>query len=58
MDYELHQPKYATLNKVHSEPGKVGAYKLIDIDAIYYIVKDCEVSLEWIMMGKGNMFKK
>jgi len=31
--------------------------KQFDVGWIHYIVKDYGINLEWIMFGKGNMFK-
>ena len=32
-------------------------YKLIDIDALAYLVKDFGVSSDWLLLGRGKMFK-
>lgn len=57
-DYELHRPKYSnirTFSRNHKKPGT--GYKFIDIDAVSYLVVDYGVSSEWIMAGRGDMFK-
>lgn len=58
-EYGLHRPKYSNLrtrSKDHSNPGT--GYKFIDIDSLSYLVKDFGVSSDWLLIGKGGMFRK
>lgn len=33
-------------------------YKVIDIDALSYIVQDYKVSADWLLTWRGGMFRK
>lgn len=37
---------------------KVSRYKSVEIEGIYYLAKSYGVSSEWLLMGRGEMFKK
>jgi hypothetical protein len=50
LKYGLHKSKYYELRDG-------GNYKFIDIDALNYLVKDYGVSADWLLTGKGTMFK-
>ena len=59
-DNDLNRPKYVKLRQLILNPeiertGK--PYKVIDIDALSYIVKDGKVSASWLLTGKGDIFK-
>lgn len=57
-EYGLHRPKYSnirTRTKDESKPGT--GYKFIDLDALAYLVSDYGVSSEWLLLGKGGMFR-
>lgn len=56
-DYQLHRPKYSNIKNHLEDPAGGTGYKFIDIDALSYIVEDYEVSAEWLLTGKGGMFK-
>jgi hypothetical protein len=56
--YGLHRPKYSNLrsaetNRDVNAPG----YKFIDIDALAYLAADYGISSDWLLLGKGSMFK-
>lgn len=55
--YDLHQPKYSRLRSATMDTTKECPYKLIDIDALAYLVKDFGVSSDWLLLGRGKMFK-
>jgi DNA polymerase/3'-5' exonuclease PolX len=58
-DYGLHRPKYSNLRTRSKDPEKVGTgYKFIDVDALAYLVRDFKVSSDWLLIGKGGMFRK
>lgn len=58
-DYKLHRPKYSNLRTRSRDETKVGTgYKFIDIDALSYLVADFGVSSDWLLLGKGGMFRK
>jgi len=56
--YDLHRPKYSTLrSKFNDNIQRESGYKFIDIDSISYLVSDYKVSAEWLLLGKGKIFK-
>ena len=56
-EYGLHRPKYSNIRTLSKE-GKPGTgYKLIDIDALAYLVKNYGISADWLLLGIGGMFK-
>ena len=58
IDYKLHRPKYSNLRTLSNE-GKPGTgYKLIDLDSLAYLVDDYGVSADWLLTGRGGMFRK
>ena len=58
-EYNLHRPKYSNLRTLSKDKSKPGTgYKFIDLDALSYLVKDYNISAEWLLLGKGDMFKK
>ncbi len=57
-DYDLHRAKYSNIRTAMKNPDKPGTgYKLIDVDALAYLVADYGISAEWLLMGKGRMFR-
>ncbi len=56
-EYGLHKPKYSRLRTQIGDPAKVSKYKFIDIDSLYYLVKDFNISADWLLTGKGKMFR-
>lgn len=58
-EYGLHRPKYSNLRTRSKDQSKLGTgYKFIDVDALAYLVKDFKISSEWLLLGKGGMFRK
>lgn len=57
-DYNLNRPKYTNLrNYIKDETKrKPKSYRLIDIDALLYLVKDYGISARWLITGRGGMF--
>lgn len=59
-NHSLNRVKYcnikAELTKPLSERKKTN-YKIIDLDALAYICNDFKVSPEWLLLGRGKMFK-
>jgi len=39
------------------EPEKISRYKFIDIQALYYLVKDYKISAHWLLTGEGDVFR-
>lgn len=58
-DYGLHRPKYSNLRTRSKDENRVGTgYKFIDIDSLSYLVSDFGISSDWLLVGKGGMFRK
>ena len=63
-DYGLNRTKYSKVRSRKFTQEEVGEedpkniYKLIDIDALSYLVEDYGVNPEWLLTGKGGMFKQ
>jgi len=56
--YGLEKAKYTKLKNAMLPPKKESVYKLIEIDALTYLVKDFKVSADWLLTGRGDkMFK-
>lgn len=56
-DYHLHKAKYSRIRTAMQETDKESPYKFIDIDALSYLVKDFNISADWLLIGKGGMYK-
>ncbi len=57
-DYGLHRPKYSNLRTRAKDNTKIGTgYKFIDIDSLAYLVQDFGISADWLLTGKGGMFR-
>lgn len=57
-EYDLHKPKYSNLRTMSKDKSKQGTgYKFIDLDALSYLVKDYNISADWLLLGKGDMFR-
>lgn len=56
--YELHRPRYSNIKNHFKDPSKGTGYKLIDTDALAFLVKDYGISADWLLLGQGGMFKK
>lgn len=57
-EYQLHRPKYSNLRTFSKDKTKPGTgYKFIDIDVLAYLVADFGISSDWLLLGKGGMFK-
>lgn len=57
-DYSLHRPKYSNIRSLVQEDKPGTGYKLIDIDALSYLVLYYKVSADWLLTGRGSMFRK
>lgn len=57
-EHKLNRSKYVDLYASIRNPLRDPKYKLIDIELIAYLVKDFGVSPEWLLFGKGEVFKK
>lgn len=56
-EYGLHRPKYSNIRKLMQQNEHGTGYKLIDIDALYYLVDDYNISADWLLTGRGGMFR-
>jgi hypothetical protein len=56
-EYDLHRPTYSNIRTMVTD-GKPGTgYKFIDIDALSYLVDDYGISADWLLSGRGGMFR-
>ncbi len=58
-DYKLNRPRYSRVkNKVMSpETSAETMYRTIDIVALVIICRDFNISSDWLLLGKGKMFR-
>lgn len=57
-EYGLHRPKYSNLRTRSKDKRRIGTgYKFIDIDSLCYLSRDFGISSEWLLIGRGGMFK-
>ncbi len=56
-EYNLHRPKYSNIRSLVKENKPGTGYKLIDIDALAYLVDDYKISADWLLTGRGGMFR-
>lgn len=38
-------------------PGRVSRYSSLNVEALHYLVKDFGVSGDWLLSGRGKMFR-
>lgn len=58
-EHDLHRAKYSNLRTFSKDKDKPGTgYKFIDIDALAYLCENHNISSDWILSGKGGMFRK
>ncbi|MDR1881770.1 MAG: hypothetical protein LBR26_03190 [Prevotella sp.] len=59
-EHDLNRVKYSNIRTELRKPNEAKAnnYKVIDLDALAWLCKDYNVSSDWILLNKGNMFKR
>lgn len=60
-EHDLNRVKYSNIRtemRKPSDEAKPTNYKVIDLDALTYLCKDYNVSPDWLLLGKGGMFKR
>jgi hypothetical protein len=59
-EHELNRAKYSNIRTEMRNPemAKPTNYKVIDLDALTYLCKDFNVSPDWLLLNKGDMFKE
>ncbi|KAA6300972.1 MAG: hypothetical protein EZS26_002864 [Candidatus Ordinivivax streblomastigis] len=59
-DHNLNRVKYSNIRTEMRNPNAAKAtnYKVIDLDALTYLCEDFNVSSDWLLLGKGGMFKR
>jgi hypothetical protein len=60
-EHDLNRVKYSNIRTELRKPAseaKPTNYKVIDLDALTYLCKDYNVSADWLLLGKGTMFKR
>ena len=55
----LNRVKYLNIRKSIRNPEIQNTihYKVIDLDALAYLCQDYHISSDWLLLGKGEMFK-
>jgi hypothetical protein len=56
--HDLTPAKYYEIRKSLDQKEKSTRYRLIDMDALSYLVNDYGISAEWLLTGKGSIFKE
>jgi hypothetical protein len=56
-EHHLNRVKYQRIKTALQKPDAEQLYKIIDLDALSYICEDYNLSPEWLLLGKGKMFK-
>ncbi len=59
-EHGLNRVKYSNIRSEMRKPAeeaKPTNYKVIDLDAMSHLCRDFHVSPEWLLLGKGKMFK-
>ncbi len=59
--HNLNRVKYSNIRtelRKPAENAKPTNYKVIDLDALTYICNDYNVSPDWLLFGRGGMFRK
>lgn len=56
-EHKLNRVKYQRIKTALQNPDADQLYKIIDLDALAYICNDFKVSPEWLLLGRGKMFK-
>lgn len=54
-EHGLHRAKYSNLRSGLRKTEHDSRYRLIDIDALIYIVKNYGIGAEWLLTGNGKM---
>ena len=61
IEFDLSAPRYREMRAtygVNPNPNaKPSRYKHIEMDALYLLCKEYRISAEWLLLGKGYMFK-
>jgi hypothetical protein len=59
-EHGLNRVKYSNIRTEMRKPeqAKPTNYKVIDLDALMYLCNDFNVSPEWLLLGRGGMFRK
>ena len=60
-EHGLNRTRYSNIRTDMRKPANEDRqtnYKTIDIDALAYLCKDYNVSADWLLLGKGGMFKR
>jgi hypothetical protein len=60
-EFNLHPPRYREMRLTYgvtpNPNSKLSRYVNLEIDAIYHICNKYSVSAEWLMLGRGKMFR-
>ena len=60
-EFDLHPPRYREMRLTYgvtpNPNSKPSRYVNLEIDAIYHLCNKYSVSSEWLILGRGKMFK-
>jgi hypothetical protein len=60
-EFDLHASRYREMRLTYgvtpNPNSKPSRYKNIEVDAIYHLCVKYSVSAEWLILGRGKMFK-
>lgn len=56
-EYGLNRVKYSNRRSALQTGSSASPYKIIDIEALVYLARDYSVSSDWLLSGRGGMFK-
>jgi hypothetical protein len=58
-EHDLNRVKYSNIRTEMRNPeaAKPTNYKVIDLDALAHLCKDFNISSDWLLLGRGKMFR-
>lgn len=59
-EFKLNDPRYREMRFTYGvapNHAKTSRYKLVEIEAIFHLCNSYDINAEWMLLGKGKMFK-